>query len=161
MFRQLSPFWLVVYFAIINVQFNILLFQLKDVTNQCPELKPRRWSRCIQKIEDGSKTYNPSEFCQEPPESSGRWECAVIHSSVHENSTISTNYSWSHHVLPSQPTQHNSSVLLRQWLLPLLWQKLLQSYHPRGRVPEDALKVLLSWIVNSTLFIVVIVSAFY
>ena len=51
--------WRVVYFAILNVQFNILLFQLKDVTNQCPEWKPRRWSKCIQKIKDGSKMTQP------------------------------------------------------------------------------------------------------
>ena len=63
-----------------------MLFQFKDANHHCPWWKP---SRLIQMIQKRSRvTYNCSEFCQEPPESSGRWECAVIHSSVHENSYI-------------------------------------------------------------------------
>ena len=79
-------------FAIRNVQFNLFLFQLKDVIHLCQWWKSRRpiqnqkWSKMI---------YNCSEFCQEPPESSGRWECPALRRSVHVNPTMSTNYSWS------------------------------------------------------------------
>ena len=96
-------------FAIRNVQFNLFLFQLKDVIHLCQWWKSRRpiqnqkWSKMI---------YNCSEFCQEPPESSGRWECPALRRSVHVNPTMSTNYSWS---LPcstsvAYPTQLLSSA---------------------------------------------------
>ena len=53
------------------------------------EAKESSLSRLVKMIQRRSKmTHDSSEFCQEPPESSGRWECAVIHSSVHENSYI-------------------------------------------------------------------------
>ena len=58
--------WRVVYFAILNVQFNILLFQLKDVTQPMPIYEGSQGDLSRGDPDD------PSEFCQRPPESSGR-----------------------------------------------------------------------------------------
>ena len=69
--------WIVVYFAILNVQFNILLFQLKDVTQPMPIYEGSQGDLSRGDPDD------PSEFCQRPPESSGRWECPAIRRSVH------------------------------------------------------------------------------
>ena len=129
--------WLVVYFAIINVQFNILLFQLKDVTKHCPWWKPRSWSRCIQKIKDGSKMTNYcSEFCQEPPESSGRWECPDIRRSVLVNSKYQQTSADPCHVLPQQPTQPDSSVLHWQRLQPHPWLQAAPVQSPPRMIPR-------------------------
>ena len=76
--------WLVVHFAISIVQFNIILFQFKDANHHCLWRKPWRPIQMIQKW--SKRTHNCSEFCQDPPESSGRWECPDIRwSSVHVN----------------------------------------------------------------------------
>ena len=85
--------WLVVHFAISIVQFNIILFQFKDANHHCLWRKPWRPIQMIQKW--SKRTHNCSEFCQDPPESSGRWECPDIRRSVHENPMMSTNSSWS------------------------------------------------------------------
>ena len=101
--------------------------------------------------------HNPSEFCQEPPESSGRWECAVIHSSVHENSRCQQTTADLYHVLPTKQHQPKSSVLLLQLLQPHRRPKLLQvQFHrQRGRIPEDALKVEQIENIVKLLFIVI------
>ena len=100
--------WRVVYFAILNVQFNILLFQLNDVTQPMPIYEGSQGDLSRGDPDD------PSEFCQRPPESSGRWECPAIRRSVHINPRCQQTSADPRHVLPQQQDQPNSSVLLRQ-----------------------------------------------
>ena len=59
-------------------------------------------------------THDCSEFCQDPPESSGRWECPAIRWSVQVNPRCLQTTADPHHVLPQQQHQPYSSVLLLQ-----------------------------------------------
>ena len=90
--------WLVVHFAISIVQFNIILFQFKDANHHCLWRKPWRPIQMIQKW--SKRTHNCSEFCQDPPESSGRWECPDIRGSVLVNSKYQQTSADPRHVLP-------------------------------------------------------------
>ena len=108
----------------IFVQFNLLLFQFKDANHHCllPMMEATKSIQTfqddpeeIQAVVPGSKmTHDGSEFCQEPPKSSGRWECPAIRRSVHINPRCQQTSADPRHVLPQQQDQPNSSVLLRQ-----------------------------------------------
>ena len=100
MFLQLSPLacGLFLQYSLCNLIF--MLFQFKDANHHCPRWKPRR---LVQMIQRRSKmTHDSSEFCQEPPESSGRWECPALRRSVQVNPRCLQTQLIPHHVLPWQ-----------------------------------------------------------
>ena len=88
--------WFII--AILFVQFNLYVVPVQG--RQPPLPMTEAMETYQDDPEEIQMTHDCSEFCQDPPESSGRWECPDIRWSVHVNPRCLHTTADPHHVLP-------------------------------------------------------------